>query len=261
MFDGGRARSRDRSRGHGSLLFSPRTYSNLKAWYRFALGNNYDPGDTTAIVSTGDQSGNGLTISQGTSANWPHVITADSSLNNQQTADFDGGDYLASSANIDLSTAYTIIVVCKIDTVGASINNGIIRIAGAITTGSNGFCVYADLTGKLYVGDVAGTTFYQQFDEKYQTGAYVYTFRCDGTAAGRVVRRNGSVLTADNNLNPGSFVMPAANKLFVGAGWNSAAGRIDGKISEVICYAATRSDAECTRLEQYLGARYGITVA
>ena len=258
----GRARSRDRSRGHGaSVEFSPRAYSNLKAWYRFALGLSYDGTDATGIVSAGDQSGNGLTISQGTSANWPHVITADSSLNNQQTADFDGGDYLASSANIDLSAAYTIVIAVKIDTVGANINNGLIRIAGAIGTGTNNFCVYADNTNKLYVGDIVGTAFYQQFNGHWNTGAYVYTFRCDGTAGGRVVRKNGSVLTSNKNFGDGSFVMPAANKLFVGAGWNLAASRLDGKIGEVICYAATRSDAECTRLEQYLGARYGITVA
>jgi hypothetical protein len=55
--------------------------------------------------------------------------------------------------------------------------------------------------------------------------------------------------------------MPAANKLFVGAGWNSAAGRIDGKIPEVICYNVALTDAQTNRIEKYLGARYGITVS
>jgi hypothetical protein len=208
-----------------------------------------------------DQSGNGLTISQGTSANWPHLLDPDSSLNNRKSADYDGGDYLASSGNIDLSAAYTIVIAVKIDTVGAGLNNGLIRIASTITTGTNNFCVYADNTNKLYVGDIAGTTFYQQFNGHYATGAYVYTFRCDGTAGGRAVRKNGAALTANVNFGSGSFVMPSANKLFVGAGWNSAAGRLDGKVPELVCYNVALTDAQTNRIEKYLGARYGITVS
>jgi hypothetical protein len=245
----------------GQTAFSPKTYAGLKAWYKADLHVSLDVGDPTIVTGMGDQSGNSLTISQGTTANQPHLLNPDSSLNGKRSVDYDGGDYLASSSNIDLSSAYTIVVVCKIDTIGASINNGLIRISGAITSGSNGFCVYADSSGKLYVGDVAGTTFYQQFNNKYQTGAWVYTFRCDGTAAGRVVRRNGSALTADFNFGAGSFVMPSANKLFVGAGWNSAAGRIDGKIPEVICYNVALTDTQCNKLEKYCGSYFGITVA
>jgi hypothetical protein len=245
----------------GQIAFSPKAYSGLKAWYKADLHVSLDVGDPTIVTGMGDQSGNSLTISQGTTANQPHLLNPDSSLNGKRSVDYDGGDYLASSSNIDLSSAYTIVVVCKIDTIGANINNGLIRIASTINTGTNNFCVYADSANKLYVGDILGTAFYQQFNGHWNTGAYVYTFRCDGTVGGRVVRKNGSVLTSNRNFGDGSFVMPAANKLFVGAGWNLAASRLDGKIGEVICYAATRSDAECTRLERYLGARYGITVA
>jgi hypothetical protein len=256
-------RSRSRSRGHGGQItgnWNPGEYGP-KAWYQVEAHYSLDTVDTTGITGQADQSGNGLTISQGTLANWPHLLDPDSSLNNRKSAYYDGADYLASSGNIDLSAAYTIVIAVKIDTVGANINNGLIRIASTINTGTNGFCVYADSANKLYVGDILGTAFYQQFNGHWNTGAYVYTFRCDGTAGGRVVRKNGSVLTSNKNYGDGSFVMPAANKLFVGAGWNLAASRLDGKIGEVICYAATRSDAECTRLERYLGARYGITVA
>jgi hypothetical protein len=246
---------------HRQIKFTPKFYAGLKSWHCVELNYSLDGVDTTGITGLADQSGNGLTISQGTSANWPHLLDPDSSLNNRKSADYDGGDYLASSGNIDLSSAYTIVVVCKIDTIGANINNGLIRIASTINTGTNGFCVYADNTNKLYVGDILGTAFYQQFNGHWNTGAYVYTFRCDGTAGGRVVRKNGSVLTPTVNVGAGLFVMPSANKLFVGAGWNSAGARVDGKIPEVICYNVALTDAQCNKLEKYCGSYFGITVA
>jgi hypothetical protein len=256
-------RSRSRARGHGGQItgnWNPGEYGP-KSWHQVEAQYSLDSVDTTGITGMADQSGNGLTISQGTSANWPHLLDPDSSLNNRKSAYYDGGDYLASSANIDLSAAYTIVIAVKIDTVGANINNGLIRIASTINTGTNGFCVYADSANKLYVGDILGTAFYQQFNGHWNTGAYVYTFRCDGTAGGRVVRKNGSVLTSNRNFGDGSFVMPAANKLFVGAGWNLAASRLDGKIPELVCYNVALTDAQTNRIEKYLGARYGITVS
>jgi hypothetical protein len=247
---------------HRQIKFTPKFYAGLKSWHCVELNYSLDGVDTTGITGLADQSGNGLTISQGTSANWPHLLDPDSSLNNRKSADYDGGDYLASSSNIDLSAAYTIVIAVKIDTVGTGFNNGFLRIASGIVTGGNGFCVYGENSGgKLYVGDVQGSAFYQGFNGHYATGAYVFTFRCDGTAGGRAVRKNGSVLTPTVNVGAGLFVMPSANKLFVGAGWNSAGARVDGKIPEVICYNVALTDAQTNRIEKYLGARYGITVS
>jgi hypothetical protein len=246
----------------GQIAFSPKAYSGLKAWYKADLHVSLDVGDPTIVTGMGDQSGNSLTISQGTTANQPHLLNPDSSLNGKRSVDYDGGDYLASSSNLDLSSAYTIIIVVKIDTIGASFANGFLRIASGIVTGGNGFCVYGENSGgKLYVGDVQGSAFYQGFNGHYATGAYVFTFRCDGTAGGRAVRKNGSVLTPTVNVGAGLFVMPSANKLFVGAGWNHAASRLDGKIPEVLCYNVALTDAQCNKLEKYCGSYFGITVA
>jgi hypothetical protein len=205
-----------------------------------------------------DQSAQANHCAQAVPGEQPLLTPSTAGLNNQTSIAFADVEIMASNANLAYSGGgYTIMVAARY----ATLDNfdGLFRISSGADTGADGVCAYATAAGRVVFGATDASTYYLEGSVGLvlSNTSYIFTFRSSGAAGN--IRMNGTDVTAGFVLN-GVWGTPGAYPFRPGGGWSSAGSRMEGNIAEHVVYNRNLSNAECLSLEQYMGARYGITV-
>ncbi|MDB9513854.1 DUF4347 domain-containing protein [Kamptonema animale CS-326] len=229
--------------------------NNLKLWLKADALTGFTNGNS--VGTWNDSSGNGIVLSQGTAAAQPTYKTA--GFNSLPTLSFNGSQYLDTAFNASLNpNQYTVITVNQV-TGGA----GTVRstITSRETSPLRGYMLYAlDSQWLLQVGRdpnnnniwaVAGNSTSITLNSGYITsGSY------DGSQ--NTISVNGTT----KSLPFTNFYPNTSKPLRVGGG--KTEGGVDflfvGDISEVILYDKALNNAEHTLVDNYLGAKYNITI-
>lgn len=240
-----------------AAAFSPDDIDGLRVWLRGddLTGANADP-----VASWADQSGNAYDAAQATGTKQPTKRT--SVLNGHTVCRFDGGDCLQ-TGEIAYGSATALTVYC----VGSCVS-GTDRAffeSGAATGSNNGtYILYRPTSNKVSfyvrhtvdaerqsVATVAATNDFglmcgiwnQGMLNHHEVSTYV-----DGDAAGALnpTGNTGSPLT-DAILN-------------IGARNNAASLFLNGDIAEIIIYTGAHTAIQRKRVEDYLAAKYALTV-
>ena len=219
------------------------------------------------VVSWSDKSGNGLGCSQATSANRP--ITASAAQNSLNTIRFVASDYLSSSGNLDLTTAYTIFIVAK-NRIRKDYN-GLIRI-GALALPNNNISdleIYwqagSSNSGNIVTVGNRGINFKGDQTGNAPPGVNNYYIHSAQVTGSNLATRymNGSVQTSNQTFGTGFVVPLSANPYHVGIGYpasgNAAAATLDGDICEIVALHYIASTDERQRMEGYLAHKWGLT--
>lgn len=229
----------------------PRSMANIQWWMDASQGVYTDAGVTLAtngqtVQQWNDQSGNARHGTQATAADKPLIITG--AINGKPVLRFDGvSDYLAFDGAFLVGTPYTILVVTQItnnqsdnffvggDGGTANIdlrfgfsNTSTFRLA----QGSNALSVAETASGvpDMYLGSLNTTT-------------------------GRVIRKNGTLLTSDGVTNTiATFTNSNIGKKGTGNFFR-------GDIAEIIVYNKELVLAEREMAQCYLSRKYAITVS
>jgi hypothetical protein len=217
-----------------------------------------DPSDYaigTGISSWTDRANVSGAQTQGTGVNQPTYVASVAGLNNTPAATFDGTDRMSAANTIDLSSGYTI--VCAIRSATLADWRGIIRVASAESTGTDGIVLYYNLNGEIVVAGADAATWYRITSSGQITAntSYVISLRCSGTSGSLSLRVNGSAVSL--GALTGAFAMPlASSRLYIGRGWNSSF--VNGTQGAHVIYSRSLSDADVLTPERYVGARRGI---
>lgn len=228
--------------------------ANLVAWWDASDSSTitHSSGSVSQIT---DKSGNGHTLTQGTSTAQPKINTE--TLNGLPVLDFDGGDNLSASTGIigKNTTGITMYIVMRHDTTGT-------QISFSAETGSGG---NRRLETNQYVDKfwfvhrvTDGGSEYQLSSERNPYNSYqVYSYRVDtSTAATRQFwgqRREvdgSSAGGTTSNTNNGEIQMGTAV-------WISSFP-FNGQIAEVLIYHAAHSDSTMDLVNNYLRKKWGL---
>lgn len=247
------------SSGGSPVSFVPSDLESLVAWW--------DADDASTITDTAgavtawsDKSGNGNTLSTHTGAPTTGVRT----MNSLNVLDFDGNDILAASP-LGVTTSQTIIVVTESDDFAnttvllehsTNTNNLIGMFLAPVNPSSNA------MTSKWHGSNNPNTAeTLKQFQTDWSTATpYVITTQCDGTHAGNIMRRNGTLLNVTNvsdALDPGVVSIPGS--FFVG-GRSSGIIPYNGSIGELLIYDGALSTSDLEDVEAYLANKWGVTL-
>lgn len=226
--------------------FSPRAISGLAAWYDASVSTSVTL--TSGFVSQWrDLSGNGLHLSQSIEANRPGTST----VNGRTAIDFDGSnDSISTTSEVTPGTVFCVHVIDS--TAGQSIY-GVQSGSGATVRSAS--LIFSSL------GEYRAQSVASGFNAGFSGGSKtanariaVHTF--SGTAvAGRLdgVAFGGTNTTTGTNVNG------------VWLGVRNIGGTLslpmDGKICEHLIYNTVLSASNITRIERYLAAKWGVTLA
>lgn len=227
----------------------------------------------TAVTQWNDKSGNSRTFTQGTAGNRPASGTR--SKNSLNVIDFDGGDFLSSTAAASVwkflsdSTQHTMFIVATSD--NASLYSA--SFGNANGTGTIGFhgAMFRDAPTQIgtWVTNGAGGASAAVIDNlggSYTAGTFVYvTHRqkpSDATAANRSLGQvnlgtafsNNTVTNAPSGSNP-------TNSIIIGGALNNSsvpANQLDGAIGEIIIYNSYLSNGDTTTVQSYLATKWAI---
>lgn len=241
----GRARTRDRSRGHGGGgQWTPLALSNLAAWYRADRGITLNGSTVSAWA---DQSGNGRHLSQGTAANQP-TFTA-SGIGGQPSLTFDGtNDHVAcvpaswGSALVQPVTTYSVAIETS--------QTATARVIMSLALGGASRCQH---------GQLDATNVYLYSGTAIQGAASTTTARVwcgvhNGASSALYLDNSSSAVASGDAGTQGMDCLQIS-------GVNGTAGALwFGSIAEGIVYAGLHDAATRARVFRYLGARYGIAV-
>lgn len=230
--------------------FTPRSIANLAAWWDAADSSSLTLDGSGNVSSWADKSGNGVTASQGTANNRPTPTAA--ALNGKQVLTFDGSNDSFSFTGT-ARTDETVIIVTRVNYIA----NQAHQIIG---DASSGFGL--NLTTRpsidsplfLYAGGFStGTTAIR----------YAYPF---GVAFGpSVVSLVRSAASGGQLLTDGTIrgTCTTSNSFaFARIGVIGTTGQpMNGYIAEVCIYSRALSASERQRVERYLGAKWGLSVA
>ena len=230
--------------------------NNLKLWLKADALTGFTNGNS--VGTWNDSSGNGIVLAQGTAAAQPTYKTA--GFNSLPALSFNGSQYLDTAFNASLNpNQYTVITVSQV-TGGA----GTVRstITSRETSPLRGYMLYAlDSQWLLQVGRdpnnnntwaVAGNSTPITLNSGYITsGSY------DGSQ--NTISVNGTTKSVPFT----NFYPNTSKPLRVGGGQTEGGVnfRFVGDISEVILYDKALNNAEHTLVDNYLGAKYNITIA
>lgn len=245
----GRTRSRSRDRGHGTVpQFLPWQVSGLLGMFRGDLGI---PG--AAVSAWANQApGQSWTLAQATGTAQPAYSATGGPLS-RPCVTFDGGDGLASSAQVELAT-FSILAVWKQSVAGmlyehsanANVN------AGCYLYGPGGNTIVVTRGGGPTMSSYTRATL---GDDTWRITTHDY----GGTHATHTLRFNG-VAQAPTSItanDPGTGAATAT--LYVGAR-GAASSHMTGRIAELLVYTPVLSTTDRARVEAYLSRRYGIAL-
>jgi len=220
------------------------------------------------VVSWSDKSGNGLGCSQGTSANRPIKVSTEQ--NSLDVIRFVASDYLSSSGNLDLTTAYTIFIVAK-NRIRKNYN-GLIRIGAlALSNDISDLEIYwqegtdGNKSGNIVTVGNRGINFKgDQTDNAPPAVNNYYIHSAQVTGSGFATRYiNGSVQTSTQTFGTGVVVPLSANRYHVGIGYpangNAPSACLDGDICEIVALHYIASTDERQKMEGYLAHKWGLT--
>jgi hypothetical protein len=230
--------------------FSPRRISGLVAWWDAQVSSSYDI--ATGVAEWRDLSGNNHTLTQSTPNNQPTLST----INGKTAFFFDGSndDMQAASAvltGITQASAFSFFGVTQ----GRAAQGGyIVSNSGTNMTGAG---VYST-TGayNLYYG--TGPTSPAVSATRSATAAEVWGLTHNNQVA--QIGVNGtlqSAVTITSTTGVPTENMTVGNR----SGGSSEATLFDGEIGSLLIYNRALSLTERSRLERWLGQRWGITVA
>ena len=196
--------------------------------------------DGDAITTWEDSSPNNNDATQGTAANKP--IYKVSILNGKPVVRFDGSnDYMQTPVFTPNLAASTIFVVGKVNGVAAQ------QFFTDGTTGTTRNIIFIN-TSSFAIH--SGTTL---LDGAADTSFHIFSALFTASASSKLFKDGTLVISGNSGTQ-------ALNQLRIGidtAGGNPLAG----DIAELIVYRGILTDTERKRIESYLSAKYGITVA
>jgi hypothetical protein len=205
-----------------------------------------------------DKSGGGRNVTQGTANNRPVLKTG--IVNGRNVLRFNGTSHILFGADTtsDLPFPYSLFAVYQSsDTAGSIVSST--RTSGGFVAEVIRKSAANTLQGLQQNGSTNGEATVAAADASWHVAEIVYS----GTASSLTftVRANGGT-TSDMTTARARDASAATRALNIG-GVISGGGFIDGlqgDIAEVVAYGRTLSAAELSRVRQYLGKRYGITV-
>jgi hypothetical protein len=219
--------------------FTPLALSPL-VWLRSDLGITLNGSNVSAWA---DQSGNGRHVVQGTAANQPAYNATDAGYSGRPSVQFDGGDRLTSGAFV---LAQPLMVVIVGNTNGVSGNQYFCD--GGATPGNEAVVRQNTGTFRIYSGSDLNSAV-------ADTGAKVIV-------AGEFNGNNSKIYVSSKTAAAtGAGGATAMSGFTLGSYGASAAALLTGKVTEALIFDRVLSATERGQLFDYLGTRYGITVA
>lgn len=233
-------RQGERIVGFPSGIWTPRRFANLVQWLDAGRGVTLTSGK---VSQWDDLSDNGNHCTQSNAAIRPVM---GSTLNNQATIEFTGGNNLIHSLTVQ--PACTIAFVGVNDTP----DNAQYQPIGSWSAGgTHGMYIYAKNPNG---GSSPAYQWGSYANGNSDSGATLSTFKkCVVLARAYTdmdFRTNGSSVTSATGVsgyNGGAFL-----------GYTGGAQILAGRIAEIICYSRVLSVAECQKIEAYFAAKYGL---
>lgn len=241
----GRGRSRDRSRGHGSVLWTPLLRSELWSWLRA------DAVDAATISTATDKSG---LDHNATAAGGARPTQVASVYGGRPSMRFAGAQKLSISG-LTLST-FTIAAVWRMSgTAGLLFEHGpnVVTGSGTWLYGAGASALFTQKSGVLSSKTRAALT---------DNGMRITRLDYDGTHAGHVLRTFGALealTNAGGTSNPGSLASVGAQALSIGARTDLTFG-ITGDLCELLVFTPQLPAGVAAQLDAYLCAYYGETL-
>ena len=240
--------------------------SNLKLWLNAAVGTSTTT-NGVGVSTWNDQSGNGYHVTQGTGGNQPTYVS--SSINGQPALSFNGTSSTLSVSGFPLfatnaSAVTQFIVFNPTDLSGQKF----LLLHGGHTNCSNNFEL-GYRTGSSSTpnwGLHSGCSNAAVAENAANTAYNILTLKVlsSGTSPSNVkISKNGTAQSVVNNFSgwasAGNYGT-ASNTLFIGSR-NGGDGFHSGPIAEIISYNQALNSAETVLVENYLNAKYNLTVA
>lgn len=194
---------------------------------------------------------------QATGANQPLYSSSLAALNNLPGFTHDSTDRLVSSVGVDASAGYTFVTAFRTGTLANW--QGLLRLALAEATGTDGVCLYTDGFGGATVAAADATAWYRTLASGVFSSSttYVVSLRCSGSPGSISLRVNGSPIALGAAV--GTFSMPSSGSKFVlGGGWNN--GRFVGSWRGLVGYVGALSDELTSELEHYFADPLGLVL-
>ena len=248
--------------------FSPMDISGLGLWLKADEGTYQDDGmgtpataDDDVVGGWEDQSGNGFDVTQAVAANKPLLKTG--ILNGKPVLRFDKtNDYLSRAAVLGESdTQGTLFFVAGTDDADqqmvlcisddASNSRRILFGKAAIDDRMELFQRAADVGEQIDGSTAVNDGVHRIFT--FKSSGTVYTFYLNGTA------EEINVVAGANN---GDWIGDCSSLDVTAVGawvYSGVVSYWEDDIAEIIYYDTALSDAEREKVENYLGAKYGIT--
>lgn len=249
--------------------FNPTSIAGCQLWL--------DASDTATISVSGsavtqwtDKSTNAYTFTQGTAGDRPSSGTR--SKNSKNVIDFDGTDYLNSTAATSAwkflsdGTQHTMFIVANSDT--PSLYSA--TFGNANGTGTIGFHgpMFRDApqTIQTWITPAGGVSVVNNNGGTWSTSTYYYiTVRqkpSDATAANRSKTQLNLATAFSNNTQTAT---PSAsnptNSIILGGVLNNSSvpsNQLDGAIGEIIIYNSYLSDTDTSTVQSYLATKWAI---
>lgn len=232
--------------------------ADLVAWWDASDSSTitHSSGSVSQIT---DKSGNGHTLTQGTSTAQPKINTE--TLNGLPVLDFDGGDWLAASSGTigKNCTGMTAFIVMKLDT-------DVLQIPFGVCTNGNSdrrfdLDQYLNKSWWIFRRTDGGSEFYNTSERNPYNVYRVFVGRIDfGTTGGPTRQFWGRRLEVANNSGAtGTTSNTDCGRISLGREAWRQDYPIDGKIAEVVVYNASLSDANVEEVTRYLERKWGLS--
>ena len=229
-------------RGVGALNgWRPTQLSGCVLWLRADMGITKDGSDR--VSAWADQSGNGNNLAQGTGANQPLFVAADSNFQNQPTVRLNGTSNRLDNAALNLAQPFTVVACARSGTTAAAYRPLFDNISG---------------TGDRYLmrrESVPADNF------TCYAGAHLYNA---DTWPQQTKRRVAGVFNGASSTNRLNDTASTGNP---GAGAGAGGVRLGGdstptffwlgEVAEVAVYTRALSTAELNTIFAYFSGRYG----
>jgi hypothetical protein len=247
--------------------FTPRSIPGLALWLDASDGatlfQNSD-GTVPATASSdpvgywGDKSGTSRNVVQSIGNNRPLFKTG--IVNGRSVLRFDGSNdiLIAASAGSDFTFPYSVFVAYQSSDASGSLA-GLYRVSGSFVSEGLRKSAASTLQGIQQNGASTAESTVTAASADFHVAELVFS----GTSASLTytVRANGGP-TGNMTVARARDDFALVRRLEIGGAFiaGSAADLLAADIAEVVAYGRTLSAAELSRVRQYLGRRYGITV-
>lgn len=228
-----------------SADFDPSTLPNLQLWLKADAGATTDgvtpAADGDLVRNWTDQSGNGNSATQDTSANRPIFKT--NIFNTKPALRFSGSQFATTTAFLDATynTAFTFFIVAN-----KTANDTTLEL----TTSNNGLAWFTGREGRLsyWTSNLSDN---QIIKNGPALDLAVESFSYNGST--KILRYNSTSSTTESTT--GNLGLSGALTIgkYEGGGYD-----YHGDIAEILIYKRTLSGAEMLQVENYLKTKYGV---